>query len=56
MKFKNPAYELKISWVGGDVTSNIFMTKKAVISEVKELLTETNEITKIEIEIVGILE
>ena len=27
--FKNPAYELKISWVGGDVTSDIYMTKKS---------------------------
>ncbi len=54
--FKNPAYELKISWVGGDVTSDIYMTKKAVTAEVKELLDGTNEITKIEIEIVGISE
>lgn len=56
MKFNRPVYELKTTWTGGDVLSDICMTKKEVISEVKSLLTETDELVKIEIEIVGIIE
>ena len=53
---KKPVYELKSSWTDGDVISDIYMTKKSVLDEVAGLLEETDEITKIEIEVVGTIE